>query len=99
MFPDIHFNLLGHEINIFTYSLFMAVGFLVFFYELEKHVKKDTFFENEVENIRLVVTFTFIFGFICVMIQTASRKQWNLVLLQINGLVAWTLHLINGTYG
>lgn len=41
----------------------------------------------------------FIFGFICVMIQTASRKQWNLVLLQINGLVAWTLHLINGTYG
>ena len=65
MFPDIHFNLLGHEINIFTYSLFMAVGFLVFFYELEKHIKKDTFFENEVENIRLVVTFTFIFGFIC----------------------------------
>ena len=64
MFPDIHFNLLGHEINIFTYSLFMAVGFLVFFYELEKHIKKDTFFENEVENIRLVVTFTFIFGFI-----------------------------------
>tara|TARA_A200000159_G_C7308665_1_gene333519 strand:+ start:756 stop:1028 length:273 start_codon:yes stop_codon:yes gene_type:complete len=41
----------------------------------------------------------FIFGFVCVMIQTASRKQWNLVLLQINGLVAWTLHLINGTHG
>ena len=38
-------------------------------------------------------------GFICVLIQTASRKQWNLVLLQINGLIAWTLHLINGTYG
>lgn len=35
-------------------------------------------------------------GFICVMIQTAVRKQWNLVALQINGLIAWTLHLLNG---
>lgn len=41
----------------------------------------------------------FISGFICVLIQTFSRKQWNLVLLQINGLIAWVLHLINGTYG
>ncbi len=41
----------------------------------------------------------FIFGFICVMIQTATRRQWNLVLLQINGMVAWTLHLVNGTAG
>ena len=41
--------------------------------------------------------FLFIFGFICVMIQTAVRRQWNLVLLQLNGLIAWTIHLINGT--
>ena len=36
----------------------------------------------------------YIAGFICVMIQTASRKQWNLVVLNINGLVAWINHLI-----
>jgi len=28
------------------------------------------------------------------MIQTASRKQWNLVALNMNGLVAWINHLI-----
>tara|TARA_R110000744_G_scaffold63790_3_gene131125 strand:+ start:647 stop:904 length:258 start_codon:yes stop_codon:yes gene_type:complete len=37
----------------------------------------------------------YILGFIAVMIQTSSRKQWNLVLLNINGLSAWILHLIN----
>ena len=36
----------------------------------------------------------FIIGFICVMIQTASRKQWNLVALIMNGLVAWITHLL-----
>lgn len=36
----------------------------------------------------------FIMGFICVLFQVASRKQWNLVLLQLNGLVAWTIHFI-----
>ena len=36
----------------------------------------------------------YIVGFICVMIQTASRKQWNLVALNINGLTAWIMHLI-----
>ena len=36
----------------------------------------------------------YIIGFICVMIQTASRKQWNIVALNINGLFAWTKHLI-----
>lgn len=41
--------------------------------------------------------FLFIFGFICVMIQTTVRKQWNLVLLQLNGLVAWVIHLITNT--
>ena len=35
-----------------------------------------------------------ILGFICVMIQTASRKQWNLVALNLNGLIAWTKHFI-----
>jgi len=35
----------------------------------------------------------YIFGFICVVIQTSSRKQWNLVALNINGLIAWISHL------
>ena len=38
----------------------------------------------------------FIIGFICVIVQTSSRKQWNLVALNINGLIAWIIHLING---
>jgi len=37
----------------------------------------------------------YIVGFICIMIQTAARKQWNLVALNINGLIAWTKHLIS----
>ena len=36
----------------------------------------------------------YILGFICVMVQTASRKQWNLVALNFNGLIAWIKHLI-----
>jgi hypothetical protein len=35
----------------------------------------------------------YIAGFFCVLIQTSVRKQWNLVVLQINGLVAWITHL------
>ena len=35
----------------------------------------------------------FIIGFMCVIIQTSSRKQWNLVALNLNGLVAWLTHL------
>ena len=35
----------------------------------------------------------YIVGFMCILIQTASRKQWNLVALNINGLVAWIRHL------
>lgn len=37
----------------------------------------------------------YIVGFICVMIQTGSRKQWNLVALNLNGLFAWVKHLIS----
>ena len=37
----------------------------------------------------------YIAGFICVLIQTTVRKQWNLVILQINGLVAWIIHLMS----
>jgi hypothetical protein len=37
----------------------------------------------------------YIVGFLCVMIQTGSRKQWNLVALNLNGLFAWIKHLIN----
>ena len=36
----------------------------------------------------------YIAGFCCVLIQVASRKQWNLVALNINGLIAWLNHLI-----
>ena len=36
----------------------------------------------------------YIAGFCCVLVQVAARKQWNLVALNINGLVAWTKHLI-----
>ena len=38
----------------------------------------------------------YILGFICIMIQTASRKQWNLVALNLNGLFTWTKHFLNG---
>ena len=36
----------------------------------------------------------YILGFSCVIIQVSSRKQWNLVALNINGLIAWITHLI-----
>tara|TARA_B110000858_G_scaffold166203_1_gene193337 strand:+ start:256 stop:516 length:261 start_codon:yes stop_codon:yes gene_type:complete len=34
----------------------------------------------------------YVLGFSLITIQTASRKQWNLVVLQINGLIAWLIH-------
>ena len=37
----------------------------------------------------------FMIGFCCVLVQVFSRKQWNLVVLQLNGLIAWTLHFFN----
>ena len=36
----------------------------------------------------------FIAGFSCVLIQVLYRKQWNLVALNINGLVAWIIHYL-----
>ena len=36
----------------------------------------------------------YIVGFCCVLIQVASRKQWNLVALNLNGLIARITHLI-----
>ena len=36
----------------------------------------------------------FMIGFVCVIVQTSSRKQWNLVALNINGLSAWITHFI-----
>ena len=36
----------------------------------------------------------YVLGFSCVIIQVASRKQWNLVALNLNGLIAWTTHLL-----
>ena len=37
----------------------------------------------------------FIIGFCCVLFQVTVRKQWNLVILQLNGLIAWSIHFIN----
>ena len=42
-----------------------------------------------------VAPILFMIGFCCVLFQVTVRKQWNLVLLQLNGLVAWTMHFIN----
>jgi len=36
----------------------------------------------------------YIIGFILVVVQTSSRKQWNLVALNINGLIAWLNHYL-----
>ena len=36
----------------------------------------------------------YIIGFIFVIVQTSSRKQWNLVALNLNGLIAWLVHLL-----
>jgi hypothetical protein len=36
----------------------------------------------------------YIAGFCCILVQVTARKQWNLVALNINGLVAWTKHFI-----
>ena len=37
----------------------------------------------------------FIMGFICVLVQVTTRRQWNLVVLQLNGLIAWTIHFFS----
>ena len=37
----------------------------------------------------------FIMGFICVLVQVTTRRQWNLVILQLNGLIAWTIHFFS----
>ena len=37
----------------------------------------------------------FIIGFCCVLFQVTVRRQWNLVALQLNGLVAWTIHFFS----
>ena len=34
----------------------------------------------------------YIVGFICVLVQVIIRKQWNLVVLNVNGLFAWLKH-------
>ena len=37
----------------------------------------------------------FIMGFVCVLVQVTTRRQWNLVVLQLNGLIAWTIHFFS----
>ena len=36
----------------------------------------------------------YIIGFSCVIVQVSSRKQWNLVALNLNGLIAWITHFL-----
>ena len=36
----------------------------------------------------------YVLGFTCIIIQVTVRKQWNLVALNVNGLIAWLKHLI-----
>ena len=38
----------------------------------------------------------FITGFAGLLIQTIYRKQWNLVIVQINGILAWSYNLFIG---
>ena len=38
--------------------------------------------------------YLYVIGFIFVVVQTSSRKQWNLVVLNLNGLIAWITHFI-----
>jgi len=40
----------------------------------------------------------YIAGFVCIIVQTSSRKQWNLVALNINGMIAWIKHLLSSTF-
>ena len=36
----------------------------------------------------------FMAGFSCVLVQVSYRKQWNLVALNTNGLIAWLIHFL-----
>ena len=36
----------------------------------------------------------YIAGFVCMLIQVASRKQWNLVIVSLNGLIALINNLL-----
>jgi hypothetical protein len=39
-----------------------------------------------------IIPIFYILGFTGVLCQTLYRRQWNLALLQVNGLIAWTYH-------
>lgn len=36
----------------------------------------------------------YVVGFVLVIVQVLYRKQWNLVALNVNGLIAWIKHLL-----
>lgn len=38
----------------------------------------------------------YVLGFICVIVQVGYKKQWNLVALNLNGLIAWITHFLKG---
>ena len=59
--------------------------------ELENDLKKISIVK--IITLFLTLNITFI-GFVFVIVQTSSRKQWNLVALNLNGLIAWLVHLL-----
>ena len=78
-------------------------GWKGFYYRYLVQQRQLTLFQRTI-SIRICRSFywpthfrtTFIYlGFLCVLIQVFSRKQWNLVILQLNGLITWTIHFIN----
>ncbi len=42
----------------------------------------------------LIEPIFYILGFCCVLVQVGYRKQWNLVALNTNGLIAWIKHFL-----
>ena len=73
-----------------------------------KYNRKQTQFEKTASKIGYMGTgfilaahwtvepWLFIIGFICTGVQVISRKQWNLAVLNINGIIAWTKNLLTG---
>ena len=64
MFPKITFLLFGYEFNILTYSFFLGFGLLIFYYEFNKCSKTISKKIDEINNVRLIITLSFIVGFL-----------------------------------
>lgn len=64
MFPEISFLLFGYKFNFLTYSIFLGIGLLIFFYEFNKYSTTVPNSVDEINSVRLVVTLAFIIGFL-----------------------------------